>query len=101
MNRSDLRVLVWEISGGRCEHPTRSGRCPTVATEMAHIVPRGMGHTGYRDTIGNVIAACTLHARSTDDRSDPEWEHVPPPGDRIALTEWVARSRTDQGWHLP
>ncbi len=76
--RSDLRAQVFEIAGGRCEHPTRLGgmviaRCPKPATELAHIFPRGMGHTGYRDRLVNVMAACTLHARSTDDLTSPEW----------------------------
>ena len=86
--RSDLRVLVFEIAGGRCEHPLRLGvdgsdeviaigRCPVPATEMAHIVPRGMGHTGDRDRLDNVMAACPIHARSTDDLSSLEWDAVP------------------------
>ena len=85
--RSDLRAQVWEIAGGRCEHPIRWNsaidygggvrRCPNPATELAHIFPRGMGHTGYRDTLANVMAACSIHARSTDDLTSPEWDHVP------------------------
>ncbi len=81
--RSDLRAQAFEIAGGRCEHPIRWDpaidygggvrRCPNPATELAHIFPRGMGHTGYRDTLANVMAACTLHARSTDDLTSPEW----------------------------
>lgn len=89
--RSDLRAQVFEIAGDRCEHPvavpilvigglqpTRLmpdvvGRCPMPATELAHIYPRGMGHTGYRDHLTNVLAACGIHARSTDDLTDPEW----------------------------
>lgn len=101
MKRPQLRTLIFQLSDGRCEHPFQGGRCGAVATEMAHIFPRGMGHTGYRDTIGNVIAACPLHARSTDDRSDPEWVHVPLPGDRIALAEWVRQQRTSDGWQQP
>ena len=81
---SDLRAEVWEISGGQCEHPVQHGhawtqpnRCIYAAIELAHIVPRGMGHTGYRDRLDNVMAACHIHARSTDDLSSPEWDHVP------------------------
>ncbi len=81
--RSDLRAQVWDISGARCEHPAGGGRiavtlrCNMPATEMAHIVPRGMGHQGDRDRLDNVMAACYIHARSTDDLSSPEWDHVP------------------------
>ncbi len=81
--RSDLRALVFEIAGGQCEHPQRwkamtgsagiIGRCPNPATELAHIYPRGMGHTGYRDHLTNVMAACSRHARSTDDLSHRDW----------------------------
>jgi len=106
-NRRDLRAALWEIAGGRCEHPVDLGllgnrpeRCPAVAAEMAHIVPRGMGHTGYRDTLNNVMAACPLHARTTDDRSHPAWSAVPPPHDRLALAEWVKEQRLAQGWAL-
>ena len=112
--RSELRALVFEWANNQCEHPagsvadiTPTGsidrvtvpasrfRCSSPAAELAHIYPRGMGHTGYRDTIDNVIAACTLHARSTDDLSSSEWSHVPAPHDRKALAEWVAESRAD------
>ncbi len=82
--RSDLRAQVWDISGGQCEHPVEHGptwtgpmRCVYRATELAHIVPRGMGHQGDRDRLDNVMAACHIHARSTDDLSSPEWDHVP------------------------
>ena len=76
--RPELREQVWDISGGQCEHPIpETGRCRHRATELAHIVPRGMGHTGYRDRLDNVMAACPVHARSTDDLSSPEWDHVP------------------------
>ena len=75
--RSALRAQVWEIAGGQCEHPELhyggTHRCARLAAELAHIVPRGMGHTGYRDTLENVMAACLLHARSTDDLSSGEW----------------------------
>jgi hypothetical protein len=84
--RSDLRAQAFEIAGGRCEHPvlfvdytgaTRgTTRCTRPAAELAHIYPRGMGHTGYRDTLVNVMAACTSHARSTDDLSDPAWDAI-------------------------
>lgn len=102
--RSELRALVFEWANNQCEHPQRivTGyapypfeRCDAPAMEMAHIYPRGMGHTGYRDTVDNVIAACLLHARSTDDLSSSEWSHVPAPHDRKALAEWVADSRAD------
>ena len=107
--RSELRALVFEWANNQCEHPyinarfglaggeilERRGRCDMRAEELAHIKPRGMGHTGYRDTIDNVIAACLLHARSTDDLSSEEWSHVPAPHDRKALAEWVAESRAD------
>lgn len=84
--RSDLRAQAFEIAGGQCEHPTLRAttslvrptleRCPLPATELAHIWPRGMGHTGYRDTLENVIAACPRHARSTDDLSSLEWNAI-------------------------
>ena len=110
--RSELRALVFEWANNQCEHPTDLTpalavfallgspvtapiRCRNRAEELAHIYPRGMGHTGYRDTIDNVIAACLLHARSTDDLSSEEWSHVPAPHDRKALAEWVAESRAD------
>ena len=92
--RPELRAQVWDISGGRCEHPVRTARmigangradahtpivarCMNLATELAHIVPRGMGHQGDRDRLVNVMAACPVHARSTDDLSSPEWDSVP------------------------
>lgn len=115
--RSELRATVFEWAQNQCEHPSQllqevhvfpddypnyveppPLRCPFPATELAHIKPRGMGHKGDRDVIGNVIAACTLHARSTDDLSSPEWRHVPAPHDRIALTEWVRQRRLEDGW---
>jgi hypothetical protein len=99
--RSELRATVFEIADNRCEHPILTDandrvRCRSYALEMSHIVPRGMGHTGYRDVLENVMAACTTHARSTDDLSSREWRGVPPPGDRIALAEWVAQLRTPE-----
>ncbi len=82
--RSDLRAQVFEIAGDQCEHPVEHGpswtgpmRCVKAATELAHIQPRGMGHQGDRDRLDNVMAACSVHARSTDDLSSPEWDHVP------------------------
>ena len=82
--RGELRAQVWEISGGQCEHPIAlTYRCTRTAAELAHIQPRGHGHTGYRDRLDNVMAACTVHAASTDDLSSPEWDHVP--GWRVAL----------------
>ena len=111
--RSDLRVVVFEWAQNRCEHPiddlvdapharfvapVRYRRCGHSAVELAHLYPRGMGHTGYRDTLDNVIAACTLHARSTDDLSSDEWGHVPAPSDRKALYEWIQQRRRSEGW---
>lgn len=107
--RSDLRAQVFEIAGGRCEHPklylgARYDRCDGPAVELAHIVPRGMGHTGYRDHLTNVMAACTLHARSTDDLSDPAWQAVPDAGDagglRVALAYYVNSRRRREGVDL-
>ena len=103
--RSELRAIVFEMADHRCEHPILSDagdriRCRSYALEMSHIVPRGMGHTGYRDVLDNVMAACTTHARSTDDLSSYEWGAVPPPGDRIALAEWVAELRKREGWDV-
>lgn len=105
-SRSDLRTVVWEISGGHCEHPVwhYSGlvECNTTATEMAHIFPRGMGHTGYRDTLGNVIAACPLHAQSTDDMTHEAWEIFLQKGWegltlRTCLQVWVQDRRWSRG----
>ena len=109
--RSELRAVVFEWAQNRCEHPLYVGpavltrtlpaplsltvRCLMAAKELAHIYPRGMGHTGYRDTLDNVMAACTLHARSTDDMSSPEWLHVPAPHDRKALYGWIQEHRAD------
>ncbi len=100
---SDLRVQVFEIAGGRCEHPAMNEqhsqiRCPYPAVELAHIVPRGMGHTGYRDVLGNVMAACWVHARSTDDLTHTAWDAV-----RVMMTGWEGVAE-DQGlfgsWEL-
>ena len=123
-DRSLLRAEVVEISGNRCEHPAPSsliigggtetlviGRCPRQMTEMAHITPRGMGHKGDRDVIENIMAACSIHARSTDDLSSPEWNHVPgwrliPDPDaalltkRQALTTYVNTRRVKEGWAM-
>ena len=74
--RQRLRAEVFQLADDRCEHPAEHGRCENHAVEMAHIVPRGMGHTGYRDTLDNVMATCRIHARSTDDLTSPEWDHV-------------------------
>ena len=104
--RSELRAQAFEIAGNRCEHPIlvatrmRSIRCPTPATELAHIVPRGMGHTGYRDTLPNVMAACPIHARSTDDLSSEEWRAVPAPGGRLGLASYVNTRRRAEGVDL-
>lgn len=109
-DRSELRAAVFEIAGGRCEHPVimkeltleamsaPPTECGEHATELAHIEPRGMGHTGYRDTVNNAIAACPGHARSTDDLSSSAWDGVPPPHDRIALAQWIYKRRTAAGW---
>ncbi len=95
--RSDLRAQVFEIAGGQCEHPTSydrdgTGRCVTQAVELAHILPRGMGHTGYRDTLENVMAACPVHARSTDDLTDPAWDAI------RALLDDSDEVPVDSGW---
>jgi hypothetical protein len=102
--RQQLRAEVFEISDGRCEHPGDGNhRCPNEATELAHIWPRGMGHTGYRDVLWNVMAACPVHARSTDDLSSPEWCFLPGAGSfalRTALTNYVNQRRRDEGWDV-
>ena len=106
--RQRLRAEVWEMSQGRCEHPTsydRDGtdRCVVEAAELAHIFPRGMGHNGYRDTIDNVMAACPIHARSTDDLSSPEWVHVGAGTSfdrRTLLTDYVNTHRQAEGWMM-
>ena len=119
-DRSLLRAEVVEISGNRCEHPAfymamnKVARCSGQMTEMAHITPRGMGHKGDRDVIENVMAACPLHARSTDDLSSSEWEHVPGwmvrnPDDsfnkhlmtkRQSLATYVNGRRVKEGWAM-
>lgn len=109
-DRSELRSVVWEIAQGRCEHPLSlpafdkeppfHAPCGRRADELAHITPRGMGHQGDRDTINNAIAACWLHARSTDDLGSPEWGHVPFPHDRKALKDWILMHRRSHGWAL-
>jgi len=108
-SRSKLRAVVWELADGRCEHPIRLNAaattqrpefvaCAAPATELAHIKPRGMGHTGYRDTIGNCIAACPYHALSTDDLSHEAWVEIGM--DRIDLAAWVRRWRMMNGWDV-
>ena len=97
-NRRALRSQVWEMSGGRCEHPVEEGRCREPATELAHIHPRGMGHKGARDYLGNVMAACPLHARSTDDLSSSEWQWVD--GGRDGLAATVAARRASEGFDV-
>ena len=107
-SRTRLRAVVWELSGGLCEHPVlvagpdghRHAPCHHPAVELAHIVPRGMGHTGYRDMLGNVMAACDVHARSTDDLSHEAWLAVPAPHDRRALATWVEELRRQRGWDV-
>ncbi len=107
--RQQLRAEVFELADDRCEHPAETGRCLNRAVEMAHITPRGMGHKGDRDVIDNVMAACTLHARSTDDLSSPEWDHVPgwrQDGElgawtkRKALARYVNGGRSWGGWDV-
>lgn len=101
-SRGELRAVIWNIAQGRCEHPTerldRIMPCGLPGIELAHINPRGMGHTGYRDTVNNTLCACTVHARSTDDTTSPEWRFVPEPHDRLALAEWVKQQRRRNGW---
>lgn len=56
---------------GYTHHRCRCNECTAAntesrrqqAVELAHIKPRGMGHTGYRDTLGNVNS-CLYFARS-------------------------------------
>ncbi len=107
--RQRLRAEVFELADNQCEHPAADGRCLNRAVEMAHIVPRGMGHTGYRDTIDNVMAACPIHARSTDDLTSEEWEAVP--GwhglgvgalltKRQSLAYYVNSRRRGEGWDV-
>ncbi len=101
--RQQLRVEVFLMADDQCEHPATNGRCPNRAVEMAHIFPRGMGHTGYRDTIDNVLAADALHARSTDDLTSPEWDHVGKGGTfdrRTMLAAYVAERRRSEGWDV-
>lgn len=106
--RQRLRAEVFTIADGRCEHPgDNRHRCPHQATELAHIFPRGMGHTGYRDVLWNVMAACPVHARSTDNLSSPEWCYLPLGGGgggsfalRTALTNYVNGRRRVEGWDI-
>lgn len=107
--RQRLRAGVWEMTGGRCEWPG----CDRSATELAHIHPRGMGHTGYRDTFDNVMAACDLHARVTDmehpDAHD-QWaglmtslsvNHIATTHDvRVMLADHVAAMRGRNGYNV-
>ena len=114
-DRSLLRAEVVEISGNRCEHPAfymamnKVARCSGQMTEMAHITPRGMGHKGDRDVIENVMAACSLHARSTDDLSSSEWEYVAGwqlldrhelMTKRQSLAHYVNSRRVNEGWNI-
>ena len=102
--RTLLHAEVFEIAGDQCEHPGDGRhRCPHRAVELAHIFPRGMGHTGYRDYLGNVMAACTIHARSTDDLTSPEWQHVGAGSSfdrRTLLADYVNTRRLLEGWDL-
>ena len=91
------------MADNRCEHPSGGGRCYGTAVELAHIFPRGMGHTGYRDHLANVMAACPTHARSTDDLTSPEWEHVGKGGSfdrRTLLANYVNTRRRREGWDV-
>ncbi len=101
--RQRLRAEVFELADDRCEHPTSGGRCLNRAVEMAHIFPRGFGHTGYRDHLANVMAACLVHARSTDDLTSPEWAHVGRGGSfdrRTLLAHYVNTRRRGEGWDV-
>jgi tellurite resistance protein len=88
-------------------------RCHQPAVELAHIVPRGMGHKGDRDYLANVMAACAVHARSTDDVSSSEWNAVEQWADcapdvmagtsgtrRDALRAFVSELRKSEGWNI-
>ncbi len=106
-DRSLLRADVWEIANSRCEHPHwrplgfRSGQyrhCGMPAVELAHIESIGAGGRASADRVNNVFAACELHARSSDNNSSDEWQHVPPPSDAKALAEWIREERMKQGW---
>lgn len=114
-DRSELRTVVFVLADNVCEHPAGEKhlvaftgevsvwrrRCWRLAVELAHLYPRGMGHTGYRDTPANVIAACEIHARSTDNLTHPAWTlDVPPPHDRRALTEWIFEDRERRGYTM-
>jgi hypothetical protein len=118
-SRSELHGAIWEISAGLCEHPVTDRvwmgtmdsedlqevgvtyrECSELAAEMAHIKSIGMGGRKTADTVNNTIAACEVHARSTDDLSSPEWQHVPPPHDLQALTDWICKRRRGRGWAL-
>lgn len=119
--RSELRAQVEEISGRRCEHPTfiagrlpSVGRCPQAMVEMAHITSIGMGGRTSTDTISNVLAACQVHARSTDDHSSVEWNAVGWWAENVLkaegnwsswqmqawLREYVRLSRRQEGWNV-
>ncbi len=103
--RQRLRAEAFTMADDRCEHPAADGRCPNRAVEMAHIFPRGMGHTGYRDVIDNVIAACIPHARSTDDLTSDEWRHFGGVAFtsyelRTMLTAYVNTRRRGEGWNV-
>lgn len=115
--RSELRAQVGEMSNYRCEHPTVIGRavarCPEPMAEMAHITSIGMGGRKSADHINNVMAACTVHARSTDDHSSREWDAVAiwAGGDNDTeewtsgamqgwLREYVRQRRRQEGWYV-
>ncbi len=120
--RQRLRAEVFELADDRCEHPITTARmigangradahtpivdrCHSPAVEMAHIFPRGMGHTGYRDTLENVFAGCYVHARSTDDLTSPKWRAVGAADLttyelRTLLTNYVNTRRRGEGWDV-
>lgn len=130
--RSELRAQVEEISGRQCEHPLLVDgtwflddegpalrTAPTVARcwrrmqEMAHITSIGMGGRKSADDINNVMAACNMHARSTDDHSSREWNAVAmwAGGDNDTeewtsgamqgwLREYVRQRRRQEGWDV-
>jgi len=101
--RQRLRAEVFELADNQCEHPAADGRCPNQAVEMSHIFPRGMGHTGYRDHLANVMAACLIHARSTDNLGSIEWQWVGKGGSfdrRTLLANYVNTRRRGEGWDV-
>lgn len=106
-DRGELRQVVFEVAANRCEHPVLKPtignnlaytECDKQATELAHIKSIGMGGRKTADTVNNTLAACPLHARSTDDYSSREWLNVPGERDGQALAVWVKQRRRSRGW---